>query len=155
MIEVKVISRTAHMLSNMLTAGTVVLNYISNGKFDKHMNRHANYAWFQTILSLVLFGSGIANTFLIKDGKKLEDQVHKMWKHFLELKFILALLLTPAIYPLTSIFAPEGQNNISEQNKMKIQFYVVVFLVFYSPFIKYFREEICLNFERDIVMDKV
>lgn len=102
-----------------------------------------------------MFGSGIASVFIIQDGKTLTDQVHKMWVHFFELKFILSLLLTPAIYPLTSVFASQGEVNISEATKCKAQFYIVVFLTFYSTFTKYFREEICLNFERDIVMDKV
>lgn len=155
MLEASVICRTAHMLSTMLITGSIVLNYVSNGKFDKIMNRNSNNQMFHSLVGATMFGSGIANVFIIRDGKKLEDQFHKMWMHFFELKFVIALLLTPAIYPLTSVFAPEGQSNISEQTRMKVQFYVIVFMLFYCPFIKYYREEVCLNFDRDIVMDKV
>ena len=102
-----------------------------------------------------MFASGIANVLIIRDGRTFTDHWHTMWNHFFELKFVLALLLTPAIYPLTGMFAPEGSLNITEATKCKVQFYIVVFLMFYSPFVKYFREEVCLNFERDIVMDKV
>ena len=155
MSEVAFVARTAHMLSAMLLSGSVVLNYYSNGKLDQHMAKHPSNSWFQGIVGATMFASGIANVFILRDGKTLEDQVHKMWMHFFELKFILGLLLTPAIYPLTSIFAPEGHVNISEATKSKVQFYIVIFIMFYSPFTKYFREEVCLNFERDIVMDKV
>lgn len=143
------------MLSTMLLSGSIILNHYSNGKLDRLMSKHPNHQLFQGIVGSAMFASGIANVFIIRDGKKLQDQVHKMWMHFFELKFILALLLTPAIYPLTSIFAPEGSVNITEQTKYKVQFYIVMFLAFFSPFVKYFREEICMNFERDIVMDKV
>ena len=119
-LDTSVISRTAHMLSTMLVTGSVVLNYASNGKLDRHMSRHENYHWYQAIVGAIMFGSGIANVFIIRDGKKFEDQVHKMWMHFFELKFILALFLTPAVYPLTSMFAPEGHSNITERMKMKL-----------------------------------
>lgn len=78
-----------------------------------------------------------------------------MWQHFIELKFILSLFLTPAVYPLTMMFSGEGQTHIEEATKNKIQFYIVCFFMVYSPFTKYFREDVCLNFERDIIMDKV
>lgn len=155
MVDKSVICRTAHMVSAMVMTGSNLLNHLSNGKLEKHMGRHKNYAWFQAIVGAVMFTSGIFHVFIIRDGKTLNDQVHKMWMHFFELKFILSLFLTPAIYPLTSIFAAEGESNISEQNRQKVQFYITVFLLFYCTFIKYFREEVCLNFERDIVMDKV
>lgn len=108
-----------------------------------------------TFVGLTVFVTGIANVFLVKGGKKLTDPVHKMWIHFFELKFILALLLTPLIYPITSIFAEEGQNVISSETKDKIQFYIVVFMFFYSSFTRYFREEVCHGFKKDFIMEKV
>jgi len=102
-----------------------------------------------------LFVSGILNIFLTKNGKTLKDPVHKVWIHFFEFKFILALFLTPAVYPFTTILVEEGETQISENMKNKIQFYIVCFMFLYSPLIKYYREEICLNFEVDIIMEKV
>ena len=92
---------------------------------------------------------------MTKNGKTLKDPVHKVWIHFFEFKFILALFLTPLIYSITTILVEEGETQISENIKNKIQFYIVVFMFLYSPLIKYYREEICLNFEVDIIMEKV
>ena len=35
------------------------------------------------------------------------DLVHKMWQQIIELKFVMSLMLTPAIYPVTSMFAQD------------------------------------------------
>lgn len=51
-----------------------------------------------------MFASGIANIFLLKEGKKLTDPIHKMWVHIFELKFVLSLFLTPLVVPMTSLF---------------------------------------------------
>lgn len=101
-----------------------------------------------------MFVTGIVNMFIAKDGKSIEDPVHSVWKHFFELKFALSLLLTPIIYPLTVPFAEEGSNFISEETKTSIQFWVVMFLCLFSPFTKWYREEICLNFSHDAVILK-
>mgnify|MGYP005633046621 CR=1 FL=1 len=45
------------------------------------------------------------------------------------------------------------QNTFSTKNK--IQFWIVCFMFIYSPFIKFFREEICNNFKKDFIMHKV
>jgi len=93
--------------------------------------------------------------FLTKGDKELKDPVHGIWLHFFELKFLLSMFLTPLVYPLTSVFAEEGESNLSDQSIIKIQFYIIIFLMFYSTFTKYFREEVCHNFEVDVVMQKV
>ena len=71
------------------------------------------------------------------------------------MKLIVGLFLTPLVYPLTSMLAEEGDTNISEELKIKYQFYIIVFFYVLSPAVKYFREEICQNFERDAILDKV
>ena len=75
--------------------------------------------------------------------------------HFFEFKFVLGLFLTPLVYPFTTVLAEEGETQISEPLKNQIQFFIVCFMFIYSPFTKYYREEICLNFEVDIIMEKV
>ena len=105
--------------------------------------------------STLIYATGIAMIYITKGGKKLTDPVHSMWMHFFELKFALGLFLTPLIYPLTCMFAEEGEENISEAAKSKYQFYIIVFFCVYSPFIRYFREEICKDFKVDIIMQKV
>jgi hypothetical protein len=93
--------------------------------------------------STIIYITGIALIFINKSGKTLTDPVHAMWMHFFELKFVLGLFLTPLIYPLTGMFAAEGEEYISEADKSKYQFYIVVFFCVYSPFTRYFREEVC------------
>lgn len=90
-----------------------------------------------------------------KNGKSLKDPVHNIWLHFFEIKFVLSTFLTPLVYPFTSILADEGESQISEEFKNKLQFYLVIFMCVYSTFTKYFREEVCHNFEKDIVLEKV
>jgi hypothetical protein len=101
---------------------------------------------------IALIVSGILNIFLIKGGKKLKSE-HKPWIHFFELKFVLALMLTPAINPILWTFT----NTVEETEKMrgKIHFYICIFMYLYSSLIKYFREEMCNNFDTDTVLEKV
>mmetsp|Transcript_12946 Transcript_12946/g.21906 ORF Transcript_12946/g.21906 Transcript_12946/m.21906 type:complete len:113 (+) Transcript_12946:247-585(+) len=110
--------------------------------------------------------------------------------HIFELKFILSLLLTPLVYPMTDLFYSDSsflksrkavvereiiidedsedifeqkvtQNaaryqHIPEKTKVQLQFFVLCFIVLVqSPFAKYFREEVCMNFETDRIMMKV
>jgi hypothetical protein len=133
----------------------VIFNYWSEGEFSAKLKEKEGYTLFFAFTGILLFVTGIANIFLVKGGKKLTDSVHKIWIHFFELKFILALLLTPLIYPITSIFAQTGRKTILEDTKNKIQFWIVCFMFIYSPFIKFFREEICNNFKKDFIMHKV
>jgi len=142
-------------LSIATLSGLVSYNYLSGGELTPALKNHEGFKMVNTFVGLTVFVTGIANVFLVKGGKKLTDPVHKMWIHFFELKFILALLLTPLIYPITSIFAEEGQNVISSETKDKIQFYIVVFMFFYSSFTRYFREEVCHGFKKDFIMEKV
>ena len=55
-----------------------------------------------------------------RNGKKLQDPVHLMWRHFLEFKLVLAIFLTPMVYPFTTMFAEEGEKNIDEPTRRKI-----------------------------------
>jgi len=91
----------------MMLSGLVTYNYLSSGELVESIHTHENYAAFNLATGCTLFISGITNIFLIKKGK-LTDPVHKVWQHMFELKFVIALLLTPMIYPLTSYFAEEG-----------------------------------------------
>ena len=95
------------------------------------------------VSTVVLFISGIANIFLIKAGKKLKPE-HKMWVHFFEVKFLLALCLSPILnFPLRTFTSTQEE---LDTLRFKVQFYIVVFIYFYSTLIKYFREEVCNNF---------
>lgn len=86
----------------------------------ERIKNNENYNSFNTITSVIVFASGITMIFLTKDGKVLEDPIHCMWQHFFELKFILSLFLTPLIYPMTVIFAEDGEEYISESFKSQI-----------------------------------
>lgn len=102
-----------------------------------------------------VFITGLLNILFVKGDRELKDPLHSMWKHFFELKIILALFITPLIDPMTKMFAEEGDESISDDLKSKIQFYIVVFLAFYSSFIRYFREYVCMDFKVDMIMKKV
>ena len=102
-----------------------------------------------------IIATGVANIFLIKMGKKLEEG-HKLWVHFFELKFVLSLFLTPAINPLLFfILGEEADEYEKEELKIKIQFGICAFFLFYSVFARQFREEDCLNFEQDPMMHRM
>ena len=152
---VKSVIRVTHLLTTAANAGQIIYNYMSDGELDDKIKGHPNYASFNTMNSTIIYLTGISMIFLTKGGKELTDPVHAMWMHFFELKFILGLFLTPLIYPLTGMFADEGEENISEAAKSKYQFYIVVFFCFYSPMTRWFREEVCQDFKVDIIMQKV
>ena len=144
MDNIKIASRCTHMLSTMIISGITINNYLSDSHLDRKLSSQQSFSLFYNSSIFFLFTSGILNIFLNKNGKKLENPLWKIWIHFFELKFILALLLTPIIYTVTLPFASDQQ--ISETTKNKIQFYIVMFMFIYSPFIKYYREEVCFNF---------
>ena len=119
------------------------------------MREHDNYGLFNLLMSFGIIISGLLNVMFVKGGRELKDPMHGMWQHFFELKLILALFLTPLFDPMTKMFAEEGEDSISEDLKTKIQYYIVVFLAFYSSFIRYFREFVCMDFKVDMIMQKV
>lgn len=94
---VKSFSRFAHILSTSFLSGSAILNYLFNT--GTILAEEPSYAKVSAVAGVVIFISGICNIFLIKAGKKLTKE-QKIWIHFFELKFFLALLLTPAIKPL-------------------------------------------------------
>ena len=65
-----------------------------------------------------------------------------------ELKFFLALLLTPFIKPLQAVF------DLSDEFKVKLQFSIVCVIMVYSVAIKAFREDVLNNFESDVFQQK-
>ena len=118
------------------------------------MRQQGIYSSFQFWMAIIIYISGIGNMYFSKK-KPLTDPVHKIWQHYHEFKFVMGMFLTPMIYPLTSVLAEEGEANISEERKIKYQFYILVVFYITSPAIKYFREEICQNFENDRILEKV
>eukprot|EP00347_Sterkiella_histriomuscorum_P008172 403346106 len=104
------------------------------------------------IAGAILMISGFCNIFLIK-GKKVLKPEHKLWATLLKLKFVLALFLTPLINPLLSNFT-SSQDEL-DVLRNKFQFYLVLFFFVYSTMIKYFREDICNNFDDDDLYKKV
>ena len=100
--------------------------------------------------------SGIALVYLEKEGKTLEDPVQAAWQHLFELKFVLSLLMTPLVYPLTSLFAQDSATkSITAETKCQLQFYLLVLIAFKSTVAKYYREVYCDGFQIDPVMLKV
>jgi len=56
----------------------------------------------------------------MRNGKKLTDPVHLMWRHFLEFKFVISIFLTPLVYPFTAMLADEGEKYVDEAKRRKI-----------------------------------
>ena len=112
--NIKFASRVLHMLSVVSLSGSVTYNYISGNEVYEKIKNHRNYALFHNTVAVIMFASGLANWVFVRGGKELTDPVHKMWTHFLEFKFVLAMLLTPLIYPLTTLFVEEGEKQISD-----------------------------------------
>mmetsp|Transcript_4843 Transcript_4843/g.3453 ORF Transcript_4843/g.3453 Transcript_4843/m.3453 type:complete len:123 (+) Transcript_4843:151-519(+) len=103
------------------------------------------------VFGILLILSGLANIFLIKEGKKLSPE-HKPWRHMFEIKFLLALFLTPVANPLLKLFvAPENL----DKARINFQFGLICFFYLYSTYIKYFREVVCNNFNDDQVLLKM
>ncbi|CDW88176.1 UNKNOWN [Stylonychia lemnae] len=131
-------------------AGTVVMNYMFN--LHGYLKDDPAYKRLHMIAGVVLMLSGFFNIFLIKGKKKLKPE-HKPWSTMLKLKLVIALLFTPLINPLLS-----GMTSTEEELaklRINIQFYLLIGMFIYSTFIKYYREEICNNFDDDEVFKKV
>jgi hypothetical protein len=67
------------------------------------------YDYFSTLCFLITLITGVIRSYLLKPGKIEDDPIHSIWSHMLQLKFVLSLLLTPLIYPLTCFFAEEDE----------------------------------------------
>ena len=154
-MDFRSIVRVTHLLSAAALCGQVVINFYSEDKMNQKIKSHDLYSSFQNFISILVFVTGGLMILHAKNGKSLKDPVHNIWLHFFEIKFVLSTFLTPLVYPFTSILADEGESQISEEFKNKLQFYLVIFMCVYSTFTKYFREEVCHNFEKDIVLEKV
>ncbi len=97
MTLVKSFSRFVHILSASFLSGTAILNHLFS--IGEKLSDEPSFPKISAFAGVFLIVSGICNIFLIKAGKKLTKE-QKIWIHFFELKFLLALLLTPAIKPL-------------------------------------------------------
>ena len=107
MENIRIASRCTHMLSTMIISGITIYNYLSESNLQRKLTNQSNYSFFYYASIFFMFTSGILNIFINKNGKKLENPIWKIWIHFFEFKFILALLLTPVIYTVTSPFASD------------------------------------------------
>jgi len=108
MERVKLSSRALHLVSGMALSGSIIFDYYTDNALHAKMSKHKHFAKYHTVFGILLFVTGVLNTFFNQNGKKLIDPVHKVWKHLLEFKLVAALFLTPLIYPLTGMFAEEG-----------------------------------------------
>jgi hypothetical protein len=149
----KFLSRLLHLTCATYTTGLIVMNY--HYDLQDHIKEHSMYKFLSIFTGVGLILSGVFNIFFIKAGKTLLPE-HKLWIHFFEVKFCLSLFMTPLISPLL-IFI-KGQESTEEERdllKFEIQYYLVIFFVLYSVFIRQFREESCNNFNDDRVMEKM
>lgn len=141
MLSLKTGSRIVHLVSTGLLSGIITLNYFFG--VNEYLSEESSFSKLNAIAGIMIFATGIANIFLVKAGKKLEGD-QKMWIHMFELKFFLALLLTPFIKPLQAVF------DLSDEFKVKLQFSIVCVIMVYSVAIKAFREDVLNNFESDV-----
>jgi hypothetical protein len=141
MLSLKTGSRIVHLVSTGLLSGIVTLNYLFG--VNEYLSEESSFSKLNAIAGFMVFATGIANIFLVKAGKKLEGD-QKMWIHMFELKFFLALLLTPFIKPLQAVL------DFSDEFKVKFQFAIVCVIMVYSVAIKAFREDVLNNFESDV-----
>ena len=103
------------------------------------------------LAGILVFITGIANIVLIKKKSKLQkEEDYIQWRKALELKFLVSLLLTPAINPLVNVIA-SGDAEVEERLALraKIQFWLVLFILVYSACVKIYREDVSNNFELD------
>jgi len=141
MLSLKTGSRIVHLVSTGLLSGIITLNFFFG--VNEYLSEESSWKTLNAVAGFLVFATGIANIFLVKAGKKLEGD-QKMWIHMFELKFFLALLLTPFIKPLQYIL------DFSDEFKAKLQFAIVCAVMVYSVGIKAFREDVLKNFEKDV-----
>jgi hypothetical protein len=130
--------------------GTIVLNYLFGT--NSSLREEPGFIAVNVALGLMVFVSGLINMILVKKGKTLSGS-QVLWRHALEAKFVGSLFLTPLIEPLVEWLAGEEGN--PAQIRSKIQFYLVVSMLFSSVATKMFREDFCNNFSKDPFDDKI
>jgi len=156
--SIKVLNRFAHLTSMSIVSGICIFNYMFNA--DEVLNDEPFYEKLGMYAGIVAFVSGIANLFLIKHGKTLEKGTPaRNWLHILEVKFFMALLLTPAVKPLIAFLKEmgllTGGQKEQEEFKKALRFWLIVVITLMSGGAKIMREYICNNFDKDPVSDKV
>ncbi len=137
------------MISTALVSGLIILNYLFS--LQSVMSQNPNFKKLHIIAGTVLIVSGFANIFFIRGKKKLQPQ-HKPWAQMLYLKFTLGLLMTPLANLVVGRFVKADELDMA---RSKFQFYLCLFMYVYSTLIKYYREEVCNNFNVDPLLDKL
>lgn len=147
------ISRVVHFLSTGYLSGIIVYNYLFGS--SEYLREEPLFSQLNITAGICIFVTGIANMIMLKKGKKLEDH-HLPWKFALELKFTLALLLTPLVKPFMTMLVYQQfvEADSADDFQATMQFYLVVFIFLLSGFVKLYREEFCNNFELDPVAEK-
>ena len=155
---VKVVSRFLHLTSTGVLSGICIFNYMFNA--DEILNDEPFYETIGKYCGMISFATGVANMFLIKHGKTLEKGTpSRNWLHILEIKFFMALLLTPAVKPLISFLKETGMlsggQKEAEEFKKALRFWLIMAMTLMSGGAKTYREFICNNFDKDPVSEKV
>ncbi len=140
-----------HLTSTGFLAGTSVLNFMFGS--SNQLREEPGYKAVHAVAGIVLLLSGIINWILIKKGKQLKGS-QNVWRHALEFKFLLSMLLTPLINPIARWMYADDETD--QQNfKTTIQFGLVVFMLIGSILLKSFREDFCHNFLSHPFEDKL
>lgn len=137
--------RFGHLVSTAFLSGAIILSYCFDAR--EVLTDQPAYPKLCTMAGVVLLMTGIANVFIIKSGKE-KTSLMKVWIHFFSIKFMFTLMLTPAVKPIEHLFG------MDEDQKLCMQFWIVLILIAYSGMIKAFREDVANNFEEDPFKDK-
>ena len=73
MDELKLFTRTAHLVSSSIVTGLVCFNYFSDGKLHTYLLTHDSYNFFMGVISMTMFASGLGVAHISKRGKTLTD----------------------------------------------------------------------------------
>ena len=142
---IKVLMRITHMFSTALMSGIILFTYFFN--MGPVFKIQTGYKTLHMILGPALLISGFANSILLKVGKKLEKK-HKAWVGMMHTKFLLAIIfLTPVLKHLLAVFLKDASEARIVEVSERLQAYFCLAMYLYSTFAKYFREEVCRNFE--------
>ena len=76
-----------------------------------------------------------------------------MWRHALEVKFVMALMLTPLMNPVARNMHKNDESAQASFTRT-IQFIFVVLLLIFSVCIRAFREDVCNNFAPSPLAEK-
>ena len=149
----KIVTRVVHLVSVSVISGVTILNYFFEA--TQYLAEDSNFRLIIMAMAMSTTISGIALMYQMKQGKELEGG-QSVWSDMVKFKVIVSFFLNgQVVQPMAVMIVGSEDTEAIENVKTSVHFYAIVILLLTSVLSKLYREDLCNNFEKDPLHEKL